>query len=152
MSGIRRRTRAFLGLPALDDPAALTQPRTVPWLAAPAVFALALPMLVALGVAVEKALNGRNNWQVNAPAIAGLTAILLLAPSSPTQPRARNALVAAIVGLAVVGGGFGLAVAGHEPGTTYRATAFLIATAGTLAGCVVFAGITHVDRWTTAGT
>jgi hypothetical protein len=101
-------------------------------------------------VALQKALNGRNNWQINAPAIAGLTAILLLAPSSPTQPKARNALVAAIAGLAIVGGGFGVAAAGHEPGTTYGAPAFLIVTAGALAGCVGFAAVTHVERWTTA--
>jgi hypothetical protein len=150
MSAIRRRARAFLGLPALDDPTAMKRPRTVPWLAAPVVFVLALPVLVAIGVALQKALNGRNNWQVSAPAIAGLTAILLLAPSSSTQPKARNALVAAIVGLAVVAGGYGVAVAGHEPGTTYSATGFLIATAGALAGCVGFAAVTHVDGWTTA--
>jgi protein-S-isoprenylcysteine O-methyltransferase Ste14 len=150
MSAIRWRARAFLGLPALDDPAAMKQPRAVPWLAAPAAFVVALAVLVAIGVAMQKALNGRDNWQVNAPAIAGLTAILLLAPSSPTQPKARNALVAAIVGLAVVGGGFGVAVAGHEPGTTYSATAFLIVTVGALAGCVEFTALTHVDRWTVA--
>lgn len=150
MSAIRRRARAFLGLPALDDPDAMKRPRTVPWLAAPVAALLALPVLVAIGVALQKILNGRNNWQVNAPAIAGLTAILLLAPSSPTQPKARNALVAAIAGLVIVGGGYGVAVAGHEPGTTYSATAFLIATAGALAGCVQFAAITHIERWSTA--
>jgi hypothetical protein len=150
MSAIRRRGRAFLGLPSLDDPNAVQRPRTVPWLAAPVVFVLALPVLVAIGVAVEKALGGRNNWQVNAPAIAGLTVILLLAPSSSTQPRARNAFVAAVVGLAVVAVGYGVAVAGHDPATTYGATAFLLATAGALAGCVGFTAITHVDGWTTA--
>jgi hypothetical protein len=150
MSAIRWRARAFLGLPALDDPVAMKQPRAVPWLAAPAAFVLALAVLVAIGVALQKALNGPNNWQINAPAIAGLTAILLLAPSSPTQPKARNALVASIVGLAIVGGGFGLAVAGHEPGTTYSATAFLIVTVGALAGCVEFTALTHVDRWAVA--
>jgi hypothetical protein len=128
----------------------MKQPRAVPWLAAPTAFVLALAALVALGVALEKALNGRNNWQVNAPAIAGLTVILLLAPSSPTQPKARNALVAAIVGLAFVAGGFGVAVAGHKPGTPYGATAFLIVAVGALAGCAEFTALTHVNRWTVA--
>jgi hypothetical protein len=105
---------------------------------------------VVIGVALQRALNGRDNWQVNAPAIAALTTILLLAPSSPTQPKARNALVAAIVGLAIVSGGYAVAVAGHQPGTTYSATAFLIATVGALAGCVEFTALTHVDRWTVA--
>jgi hypothetical protein len=148
MSAIRRRARTFLGLPALDDPAAMKQPRVVPWLAAPAGFGLALAALIAIGVALQKALHARDNWQVNAPAIAGLTAILLLAPSSPTQPKARNAMVAAIVGLAIVSGGFAVAVAGHQPGTTYTATAFLIATVGALAGCVEFTALTHIERWT----
>jgi len=126
----------------------MKQPRVVPWLAAPAAFVLALAALVAIGVALQKALYGRDNWQINAPAIAGLTAILLLAPSSPTQPKARNAVLAAIVGLAVVWGGYGVAVAGHEPGTTYSATAFLIVAVGAIAGCVEFTALTHVDRWT----
>jgi hypothetical protein len=150
MSAIRRRARTFLGLPALDDPGATKRPRIVPWLAAPAVFGLALAVLIAIGVALQKALHSRDNWQVNAPAIAALTTILLLAPSSPTQPRARNALVAAIVGLAVVSGGYALAVAGHQPGTTYTATAFLIAAVGALAGCVEFTALTHIDRWSAA--
>ena len=126
----------------------MKQPRAVPWLAAPAAFVLALAVLVGVGVALQMGLSGRNNWQVNAPAIAGLTAILLLAPSSPTQPKARNSLVAAIVGLAIVGGGFVVAVAWHKPGTTYSATAFLMVTVGALAGCVEFTALTHVDRWT----
>jgi len=46
MSPVRRRARAFLGLPALDDPDAMERPRVVPWLAAPAAFALALGALV----------------------------------------------------------------------------------------------------------
>jgi hypothetical protein len=147
MSAIRRRARAFLGLPALDDPAAMEQPRVVPWLAAPAAFALALAALVVLGVVVEEFLPGRDNWQVNAPAIAGLTAILLLAPSSSTQPRARNAYVAAVVGLAIVGAGFGVAVAGHSSGTAYDATAFVVVTVAALAGCVQFTALTRVERW-----
>jgi hypothetical protein len=150
MSAIRSRARAFLGLPATDDPAAMKQPRAVPWLAAPAAFVVGLAGLVAIGVALEKAMNGRDNWQINAPTIAGLTAILLLAPSSPTQPKARNALVASIVGLIVMGGGVGVAVAWHAPGTTYSATAFLIVTIAALAGCVEFTVFTHVDRWTVA--
>lgn len=150
MSAIRRRTRAFLGLPAPDDATAMKRPRVVPWLAAPAAFAVALGALVALGAALETALNGQDNWQVNAPAIAGLTAVLLLAPSSPTQPRARNAWVAAIVGLAVVGAGYGVAVVMHEPGTTYSPAAFLTGTAGALAGCVAFAALTRVNTWTVA--
>ncbi|HEY2671619.1 MAG TPA: hypothetical protein VGJ07_14770 [Rugosimonospora sp.] len=150
MSAIRRRTRAFLGLPALDDPAATTRLRVVPWLAAPAAFVVALAVFVAFGVALQRVLDGRDNWQVNSPAIAGLTAILLLAPSSPTQAKARNALVAAILGLAIVGGGFGVAVAGHTPGTTYSATAFLIVTVAALAGCVAFTALTRVQRWTVA--
>jgi hypothetical protein len=150
MKAIRSRARAFLGLPALDDPAATRQPRVVPWRAAPAAFALALALLVALGFALERALGGRDNWQVNAPAIAGLTAILLLAPSSSTQAKARNALVAAVVGLTIVGAGFGVAVARHKPDTAYGTTAFLIVTIGALVGCVEFTVLTHVDRWTLA--
>lgn len=150
MNAIHSRARAFLGLPALDDPAAMKQPRAVPWLAAPAAFTLALAVLVAIGVALQKAMNGNDNWQINAPTIAGLTAILLLAPSSPTQPKARNALIASIVGLAVTGGGVGVAVAWHATGTTYGATAFLIVTVAALAGCVEFTVLTHVDRWTLA--
>ena len=147
MSAIRRRGRAFLGLPALDDPAAMRELRAVPWRAAPAAFAVVLGVLVALGVALEQATPGQDNWQVNAPAIAGLTAILLLAPSSPTQPKARNAYVAAIVGLAIVGAGFGVAVAGHEPHTAYDTTAFVIVTVAALAGCLEFTALTRVKRW-----
>jgi len=148
LSTIRWRARAFLGLPALDDPAAMTRPRVVPWLAAPAAFALALGVLVGLGAGLEAAVDGRDNWQVNAPAIAGLTAILLLAPSSPTQPKARNALVAAVVGLAIVAAAFGVAVAVRKPDTAYGVTAFLIVTFGALAGCVEFTALTRVKRWT----
>lgn len=150
MSAIRSRARALLGLPALDDPVAMQRPRAVPRLAAPAAFVVALAVLVTIGVALQEALHGRDNWQINAPAIAGLTAILLLGPSSPTQPKARNAVLASIVGLAIAGGGFGVAVAVHEPGATYGATAFLIVTVGALAGCVEFAALTRVNRWTVA--
>jgi hypothetical protein len=128
----------------------MKRPRAVPWLAAPATFALALVVLVAIGVALQKAFHGRDNWQVNAPSIAGLTAILLLAPSSSTQPKARNALVAAVGGLAVVAGGFGVTVAGHEPDTTYSAMAFVIVAVGAIAGCLVFTALTHVEGWTMA--
>jgi hypothetical protein len=96
----------------------MTQPRVVPWLAAPAAFVLSLVVLVAIGVGLQKALNGRDDWQINSLAIAGLTAILLLALSSPARPKTRNALISSIVGLAIVGGGFGVTVAGHQPGTT----------------------------------
>jgi hypothetical protein len=147
MSAIRWRARAFLGLPPLDDPAAMKEPRRVPWRAAPTAFALALGVLVALGVTLEKTLDGRDNWQVNAPAIAALTAILLLAPSSSTQPKARNAYVAAIVGLAIAGAGFGVAVAGHQPDTAYDTTAFVIVTVAALAGCFEFTALTRVKRW-----
>jgi hypothetical protein len=147
MSALSRRARAFLGLPALDDPAATTRLRIVPWHAAPAVFVVALAVLSAVGAGLQHVLHGRDNWQVNAPAIAGLTAILLLAPSSPTQARARNAWAAALVGLAVVAGGFGVAAAGHETGTAYGAGAFAIATAGALAGSLGFTALTRVDRW-----
>jgi len=147
VDAIRRRTRAFLGLPAPEDTEALTRPRVVPWLAAPAAFVVALLGLVAIGVAVQQVLPGRDNWQVNAPAIAGLTAILLLAPSSPTQPRARNAVVAAIAGLAIAGAGYAAAVAGHQSDTTYSATAFLVVAVAALAGCVQFTALTRVERW-----
>lgn len=147
MTAVRRRARAFLGLPALDDPDAMKRPRVVPWPAAPAAFALALGALVAVGLILEQVFPSPDNWQVNAPAIAGLTAILLLAPSSSTQPRARNAYVAAVAGLAVVGAGFGVAVAGHTSGSGYGATAFLIVTAAALAGCVQFTALTRVERW-----
>lgn len=149
MSTIRRRGRAFLGLPALDDPAAMKRLRVVPWLAAPAAFVCALAVWTAVGIALQRFLDGPDDWQVNAPALSGLTAILLLAPSSPTQPKARNAWLAAIVGLAVVGGGLGAAAAGHEEGTAYGAAAFAVATAGALAGCVGFTALTRVDRWST---
>jgi hypothetical protein len=148
MGAIRSAGRAFLGLPDLGDPAPMTEPRIIPWRAAPAAFAVALAGLILTGLALQTALNGRDNWQVNAPAIAGLTTILLLASSSPTQPRARNAVVAATVGLAVVGGAFTVAIARQEPGTAYGVGAFLIATVGALAGCLEFTALTHVDRWT----
>jgi hypothetical protein len=147
MSALSRRARAFLGLPALDDPAATTRLRIVPWRAAPAAFVVALAVLSAVGAGLQRVLHGRDNWQVNAPAIAGLTAILLLAPSSPTQARARNAWAAALVGLAVVAGGFAVAAAGHKTGTAYGARAFAIATAGALAGSLGFTALTRVDRW-----
>ncbi|GIH14301.1 hypothetical protein Raf01_24730 [Rugosimonospora africana] len=150
MSAIRRHGRAFLGLPALDDPAAMKRLRVVPWLATPAAFAVALVGWTAIGIALQRALSGSDNWQVNAPAIAGLTAILLLAPSSPTQPKARNAWLAAIVGLAVVGAAFGIASAGHDQGTAYSATAFVVVALGALAGCVVFTALTRVERWSVA--
>ena len=148
MRAIRSRTRAFLGLPAVDDEDAMKRPRAVPWLAAPVAFVVALAVLVAIGVALQAALHGRDSWQVNAPAIAGLTAILLLAPSSPTQPRARNAWGAAIVGLAVVGGGYRTSTAHHVPGTAYGAVAFLVVAGGAVAGCLAFTGLTHVTHWT----
>jgi len=150
MNATRSRTRAFLGLPDVDDAAAMKRPRAVPWLAAPAAFVVALAVVVAIGVALQTTLHGRDNWQVNAPAIAGLTAILLLAPSSPTQPKARNAWVAAIAGLAVVGGGYSIPVAHHVPGTAYGAAAFLVVAGCAVAGCVAFTALTHVNNWTAA--
>jgi hypothetical protein len=93
-------------------------------------------------------LNHRNNWQVNAPAISGLTVILLLAPSSPTQPKAHHALVASIAGLSVLAAGYGIAVNGHPPGTPYNAAAFLIVTAAAFAGCIEFTALTHLGHWT----
>lgn len=146
MSAIRRRTRAVLGLPALDDPDALTRPRTVPWHAAPLTFAVALVFLVAFGVAIQKGFGDRTNWQVNAPAIAGLIAILSLAPASPRQAKARNALLAAIIGLLVGWGSFAAALVGHTHGTAYNTVAFGIVTGGALAGCLAFTAITHVGR------
>jgi hypothetical protein len=128
----------------------MTRPRAVPWLAAPAAFVVALAVVVAIGVALQAALHGRDNWQVNAPAIAGLTAILLLAPSSPTQPKARNAWVAAIAGLAVVAGGYSIPTAHHAPGTAYSSVAFLIAAGGAVGGCVAFTALTRVNNWTAA--
>src|SRR6185369_10145692 len=119
MTASPSRVRAFLGLPALDDPVAMTQPRAIPWRAAPAAFGVALAVLTAIGIAVQEVWNGRDNWQVNSPAIAGLTAILLLAPSSPTQPRARHAITSAIVGLAIIGAAYLVAIARQDAGTGY---------------------------------
>src|SRR5262245_4826153 len=126
MSTNRSRVREFLGLPALDDPVAMTRPRAVPWRAAPAAFAAALTALVVIGVAVQAVWHRHDNWQVNSPAIAGLTAILLLAPSSPTQPRARHAMTSAFVGLAIIGAAYGVAVARQESGSGYGVAAFVI--------------------------
>jgi hypothetical protein len=148
MNAVRSGTRAFLGLPAVDDAVAMKQPRAVPWLAAPVAFMAILLVLAGLGVALEAILPGRDNWPVNAPAIAGLTAILLLAPSSPTQPKARNAWLAAVVGVAVVGVGYRIPTAHHAPATAYSCIAFLIAGGGALAGCVAFTALTRVDSWT----
>ena len=150
MTASPSRVRAFLGLPALDDPAAMTQPRAIPWRAAPAAFAVALVVLAATGIAVQEVWNGRDNWQVNSPAIAGLTAILLLAPSSPTQPRARHAMTSAIVGLAVIGAAYVVAIARQDSGTGYGAAAFIITTIGALAGCAEFTFLTRAERWTIA--
>jgi len=146
MSAIRRRTRAVLGLPALDDPDALARPRTVPWHAAVLTFAVAMVLLIAFGVAIQKGFGDRTNWQVNAPAIAGLIAILSLAPPSPRQAKARNALLAAIVGLVIGWGSFAAALIGHTHGTTYNAMAFGIVTGGAIVGCLAFTAITHVGR------
>ena len=146
MSAIRQRTRAVLGLPALDDPHALARPRSVPWHAAVLTFAVALVFLIAFGVAIQKGFGDRTNWQVNAPAIAGLIAILSLAPASPKQAKARNALLAGIVGLVIVWGGFAAALVGHTHGTTYNAMAFGIVTGGAIVGCLAFTAITHVGR------